>query len=154
MNKPSAGITLVEILVSLAIFIILATITTVSLSGYRSSKLVETTANEIAFKLEEAKTNALAGKAGSSYGLHFASTSYTYFKGSSYNSSDVSNISPTFPSELQITTSLTGSAVNIIFSRLTGTPNVTGTITVRKTSDTSKTKTITIGTLGDISVVQ
>jgi len=154
MRQYAKGITLVEVLVSITIIAILSSIIVVSLSSYRASKLVETTANEIAFKLEEAKTNSIAGKGGSSFGIHFASTSYTYFRGSTYNSSDTDNISPTFPEDFSITTNLTGSAVNIIFSRLTGTPNVTGTITISKTNDSSKTKTITIGNLGDISVVQ
>jgi type II secretory pathway pseudopilin PulG len=148
------GFTLIEILGALAIFVILISISLYSLSAYRSSKSVEVTANEIAFKLEEAKGNSIAGKNGQSFGIHFSTSSYVYFEGSSYVEGNIANKTPNFPLDLEIVNGLTGSASDIIFAKITGKPNISGTITVRKTSDTSKTKTITIGALGDVSVVQ
>lgn len=154
----SRAFTLIEVLGAMAIFIVIMSIGLYSLSGYRSAKSVEVTANEIAFKLEEAKGNSIAGRNGHAFGIHFTANSYTYFESSatpaSYNPSDPANKTPNFPTDLQIVNGLTGGASDIIFAKITGQPNISGTITIRKTSDTSKTKTITIGALGDVSVVQ
>lgn len=154
MNKHSRGMTLIEILISIAIIVILLAISIINISKYRDSKVVVTTANEIAFKLEEAKANSMAGKNGSSFGIHFATDSYTYFQGTSYNVSDPNNSSFSSPGGFSITTNLTGSATEIVFSRITGKPDVYGSVTIQKDSDASTTRTISIGILGDIGVVQ
>lgn len=154
MNKGSKGFTLIETLIAIAIIVILLAISIISISSYRDAKVVQTTANEIAFKLEEAKANSIAGKNSSAFGIHFTNNSYTYFQGNSYNLSDPNNITPSFPENYSISTNLTGGATDIVFARLTGKPNIYGSITVQKDNSASTTKTISIGVLGDISVVQ
>ncbi len=153
MNKHSKGFTLIETLIAIAIIVILLAVSIISISSYRDAKVVQTTANEIAFKLEEAKANSIAGKNSSAFGIHFSSDSYTYFQGNSYNSSDPNNITPPFPENYTISTNLTGGATDIVFARLTGKPNIYGSITLQK-NNASTSKTISIGVLGDISMVQ
>lgn len=153
--RGNRAFSLSEMLIAIAVMAVLFTIGTYGIVGYRDSKLVEVTANQIAFKLEEAKTNSIAGKNGHTFGIHFTTNSYTYFEGSSFDPSTTTNQTPTFPNNLQIITNLDGgTSYDIIFANIYGNPDHHGTITINKISDPSKTKTITIGDLGDISVIQ
>lgn len=147
------GFSAIEIVIVLAIMIVILSITIYSYSTMKTRKQVEVAVDAINFRLEEAKTNALSGKNGANFGIYFATSSYTYFSGSSYDSSNTSNVITTL-SDVQISKSLTGGASSIIFTRITGTPQVTGTVTVTSTSNASTTAVITIGTLGDINVVK
>lgn len=146
------GFSLVEMLIVISILMVILAIALYSFTTAKSKKQLEIAVNSIDFKLEEAKTNALAGKNGKNFGIQFSSTTYVYFSGNSYNPSDTTNSSTTIASNLQISTSIAGDTV--IFSRLTGMPQATGTITVTDTSNASNTASVSIGTLGDISVVK
>ena len=147
------GFSVVEMLFVIAIMGIILSVTMYSYSTMRIKKQVEVAVDSINFRLEEAKTNALSGKGGASFGIQFGTSTYTYFKGSSYSSSDASNITTSISGAI-ISTNLTGAASSVIFTRITGVPQVTGTITITSTTNASTTAVITIGTLGDINVVK
>jgi prepilin-type N-terminal cleavage/methylation domain-containing protein len=148
------GFSLIETLIVLAILTIILTIVTFSFTSMRSKKQIEVTIDAIDFKLEQAKSSALAGKNGKSFGVQFSTTSYTYFSGDVYNPNDISNSSTTLPSNLQISRSLTGGSNAIIFNRMTGLPQAVGTITVSNINNASSSASITIGNGGDINVIK
>lgn len=148
-----SGFTLIEILVVIAIFLALLGVSLYSYFNARSSAPMKPIADGIVFTLERAKADALAGKNGSGAGVYFASSSYTYFSGDSYDPSASDDQTTTLPSEYVINyTLLSGSS--IVFSHLTGSPNASTTITVTDTENASNTKIIGVGTDGDITVIQ
>ncbi|MDO8430365.1 MAG: prepilin-type N-terminal cleavage/methylation domain-containing protein [Candidatus Taylorbacteria bacterium] len=148
------GFSLVEVLVVITIMGIILAIVMYSFSAARSKKQVEIAIDSINFKLEQAKANAIAGKNGNNFGVQFSTTTYVYFSGNSYNPADITNSSSTIEANLQITKNFSDGGSVIIFSRLTGFPQATGTITVTNTSNASSTARITIGTLGDINMIK
>ncbi|MES3031414.1 MAG: prepilin-type N-terminal cleavage/methylation domain-containing protein [Patescibacteria group bacterium] len=150
----SKGFSMLEIMITVAIVAVIAGIVAYSFGTLRARKQLEITVDSIGSKLEEAKANALAGKGGTSFGIVFASTTYTYFRGTTYSSSDPANVVYNLASNLEITRTLSGGGSQILFARLTGLPSATGTLSVRSSSPSSTTARIIVGTYGDISVIK
>ena len=154
-SSYTRGFSLLEILISLAILILITSITMYSFSAMRAKKQLEIATDSLSFKLEEAKAYALTGKGGTNFGVAFPSTTtYVYFVGSTYSISSLTNATITLPLNLRIATSLSSGASTISFSRLTGASSATGTITLTDITRSMTTATVTIGTLGDISVIK
>lgn len=129
-------------------------ITLTSLVSNKSSKELDITAQTIAAKLNEARSNAIAGKDGSNFGIKLNASSYVYFSGASYNSSDPNNVTFTVPSDITLSYNIPGPDYAVIFTRMTGAPQGAYTITITKTGTPSGTETISIGSLGDVSVIK
>jgi Tfp pilus assembly protein FimT len=152
-SSYSRGFSLVEVIIIITIMIVILAIAMSSFSNMRSRKQVEVVIDSINFKLEEAKTNAVSGKNGKSSGIYFSTTTYIYFNRDSYLPTDTSNSSTTMPNGLEISSSISDGSKVILFSRLTGFPQATGTITVRSVN-THNTATVTVGTFGDINITK
>jgi prepilin-type N-terminal cleavage/methylation domain-containing protein len=149
------GFTLIEIVVSIVIITILLSIGAGAFVSTRKARELETMTDAIVAKLEGAKTDAISGKGGSAFGVKFNSSSYVYFKGSSYDSSGASNITYPLITGYQIVASIPASAdTAIIFARMTGTPVATGTVSISNSASGSKVNVIKIGNLGDITVIK
>ncbi len=153
-RSRSNGFTFLELLISLAIVAVIATTGVYAFLNARNSRELDSTVQTVAFKLNEARTNSLAGKAGTSYGVKFNSTSTVYFSGTSYNPADASNITYVLPIGITLTHTVTAPNAAIIFARLTGRPQASSTVTLTRTSNASSTQTIAIGVQGDISVIK
>jgi hypothetical protein len=95
--------------------------------------------------LEEARSRTLASYSASQYGVHFASSSLTLFKGSTFSSTDPNNeVIPLNP--VSVITSLysfSDGGTDIVFTRLIGEAVQSGTFTLSSTR-ASTTKTVTI----------
>jgi len=90
-----------------------------------------------------ARKGSTAGTNDSSWGIRFATSSITRFKGSSYAARDtVYDATTQFGSRITIT-----APTEIVFLRPSGTPNATGTITI---TDGRKTVTSTVNRVGGI----
>jgi len=143
--------TMAEVLISIAIIVILIAMGLYAFISAKKQANISTTADTIAAKLEEAKANSFQGKNGTTYGLKVSSTTFTTFTGSSYSSSDPSNPVYAIPSGVTLNTTLPYPNYYVYFNRLTGAPNISGSITI---SGTGSSTIITIGSLGDISVIK
>jgi len=150
-QNRNSGYSIIEILVVIAILGIILTIGTVSFESLRSKKQLQITVDSISTKLEEAKTNAVADKGGLNYGIYLQPTSYTLFSGNTYNPNSGTNSSTTIPTNILISKILSNGGDAIVFSRITGSPQATGTIVI---SGSSGVATVTVGTLGDINVLK
>lgn len=148
------GFSVIEAITVIGIMLILFGIMMYSYNIISSRKHVEVITDSISTKLEQAKIDSISGKNGQSSGVHFNTTGYVYFSGSSFNPSDVTNSSSSVPTRIQITKSFSSGGNDIIFTRITGIPNATGTIQISDTVNPLSSSTITIGTLGDINVVK
>lgn len=153
VQSRNRGLTLIEILIVVIVIAVIASIGISAFIGQRSKREIQTIADGIVMTLGRAKADALSGKNGSSFGVYFSSTTYSYFTGPIYNASDTSATYTSISSQYVITDTVPGST-SIVFSRLTGFPVATGTVTVTDSTDSSNKKIISIGTNGDISVIQ
>jgi type II secretory pathway pseudopilin PulG len=149
-----SGFTIVEILVSLAILIIIASIGTSAFINAKKTKTLDVTAESIVSKLNEAKTNAIAGKDNASFGIYFGSGNpdhYVYFSGSTYNSSDTDNVRFDLPKNMSLDENSPSADPFVLFARRTGKPNATSTVEVYWSDDTSDKRIIEIGPNGEVN---
>jgi prepilin-type N-terminal cleavage/methylation domain-containing protein len=153
-NRPQRGFTLIELLIT---FVIIAVICTFGVSTFintRKARELSTLADSLSFKLDQAKTNAIAGRFGTGSGVLFSSSSYTYFLGNAYDSGTTTNQTTEITSGYELGTTLPAGNNYIVFSRLSGTPQSNATVTISRQSDPSKFVQIIIGNLGNITVIK
>lgn len=130
------GLTIVEIIISIAIIIVLGTITAFVFPRFRSSLVLHSALEDGLSLLEEAKSKTLSSENESQYGVNFASSTMTLFAGTTYNPLDPSNRRISFSSDVEISCiSLVGGASSTVFERLTGETDQYGVIKFHLTSD-------------------
>lgn len=146
MSK-NKGISLLEVVLSFTVLIIVATILFSAFTAFRGSNDLESAHSEILGILKDARARTLASQSNTRYGVHFATERAVLFKGVTYSSSATDNESYVLPPTVTISSiSLTGSAVDTVFSRLYGTTTASGTVTL--TGRNNRAKTITILSTG------
>jgi prepilin-type N-terminal cleavage/methylation domain-containing protein len=138
------GFTLIEILITVGILGAIVTIILVSFNTFRDSQGLERETETVVEILNQARSQTLSSKNASSYGVHFASTSVTFFTGTTYNAADSTNQIYSLTSNNIINSvNLTPGGMDVVFNRLTGETNQNGTIGLLN-QRTSASTTITI----------
>jgi prepilin-type N-terminal cleavage/methylation domain-containing protein len=145
------GFTLIELLVVISILSVLMLITFASFRLFSGQVTLDTTSQQILSTLELARTRTLASKDESQHGVHFETTKYVLFKGSTYSDSDPENKEYNLSSSEIYEINLSGGD-DVVFTRVRGTTINNGSIKVRLTADTSKTKTILVNSSGSVSL--
>lgn len=147
------GFTILEILIALFILTLVITIVTFSFSKLNSSKALGGSANLVVSTLDEARSLTLSSIDDSQYGVYFEASQATLFKGAIYSPADPDNVI-TKPHALvefgEIV--LSGGGASIIFKRLTGNTDQTGTIKVFLKSSPTTFRTITISATGIVEL--
>lgn len=155
MSQNSRGFSFVELMVSIGIISLLAIIASYSFGDNLKNKELITITDDIVATLELARSNAITGKGGTAYGVKFNSDSYIGFVGSSYIPSNQSNDVNTISSKYAISNNIPGADDKIVFSKVKGESNHSSSVTVTISEvGGSLQKQVTIGTLGDVTVVQ
>ena len=143
------GLTLIEILVVVVILAIISIFSINALMASGNTQALDKDVKGIIAVLDQARSNTLTSQGNSQYGVHFEADKVVLFKGTTYSSSDSNNRDAGLSGQTTLSSiSLSGGAVNVVFARLTGKPNVTGTITVQSERQSTLTKTITIYATG------
>jgi prepilin-type N-terminal cleavage/methylation domain-containing protein len=137
------GFTIIEILIVLSILTLISFITFGFFVDYRKSQGTTQDVELIASLLYKARSDAISSNGSSDYGVHFASSTATTFKGTTYNPSDPVNqvFSFTAGNFLSII-SLTSGGVDVVFNKLTGETNQPGSLTL--TTADGSVKVITV----------
>lgn len=153
--KKNKGITLLEIMVVIAIIAIIALITVPNLSKFKRQQALKNTTEDIVSLLNEAKNSTISSKNSSVYGVHLDENQAVFFLGESYTNTP-SKKEINFDSLVKISKddglNLNSGGDDIIFDRLTGNTSNYGTIRLELTGDSTQTKTITVSSIGTISV--
>ena len=137
--------TLIELLASIFIIAILATIFMSAFSTFRENSQLSEAHSAIIGVLKDARSRTLSSQNKSNYGVHFEAAKAVLFKGNIYNSADASNEPYFLPSSVQISAiNLTGGAADTVFTRLLGTTTASGTVTISSKRDVGSTSVITI----------
>ena len=158
--KQNKGVTIVEILISVAIIGILSAIIVPNFSEFRREQALNNTTSDIISLLNKAKSDADSLTLSTDYSVHFESDRAVYFVGTSFTEPNSSNIEILFDPSVEIPASgglnLNGGGSDVTFTRLTGSTRgyVTGygTINIQLVSDATRQKTITINRTGPVSV--
>ena len=146
INKKK-GFTLIELLLSIALISALAY---VSLPVYQSFQIkndLNIATTTIVQSLRRAQMLSQNMEGDSSWGVSITSGSVTMFKGASYatrdaNYDEINSMSPV------ITQSGLG---EIVFTKLSGSPSTTGTITLNNSITSLETRSITINSEGMVN---
>ncbi|MFA6301025.1 MAG: type II secretion system protein [Candidatus Paceibacterota bacterium] len=152
-NLYKQGITAIELIIVLAVLGIIFSIVIPQFSTMRKNQVLKSAVSDVLSALDEAKSKTLASLDSSSYGVHLESDKVIIFKGTVFLVNDANNetMNITTPASISNVTlaGISGNTGDIFFNRLSGSPNVTGTITI---SVPSISKIITISAAGGVSV--
>lgn len=140
----SKGFTLLEMLLSVVVIAILAGFSLPVFRTMLTKNDLDVATVTVVQTLRRAQTQSLAVDGDTTWGVKVQSGSITLFKGASYTTRD-SNFDETFEIPTAITT---GGVSEIVFSRLLGQAQTTGTITLATDNDNSS---VTINDKGMVS---
>ena len=144
------GFTLLEIVVSIAILILIASAASVSFSNSRKVRELTTASQNVLSILRTAQSKTLAGEEASQWGVHIEQTQVILFRGATYAGAGLTETYP-LPSTIEIANiTLLGSGSDVIFKRIEGTTDETGAFELRVKSDTTKTFSITVDSSGKV----
>lgn len=148
-TKLAAGFTLIELLLVVAALGIVAGIAI----PFSNSSIVRgdlsAQARTVETSLRRAYTYARAGENNSNWGAHVSSSSVVVFSGTTYAGRDVTRdeATPLGTTPVLGGTLVSGGVTDVVFTKDTGAPVATGTITL---TAAGTTKTITINEAGAV----
>ena len=159
--KSSQGFTLIELVLVVAIFAILAFTVAPYLSDSLDRRDIDLMTSQMTDALHEAQATVMSGKDNSRFGVHFESTKFVFFEGSTYSAADANNVVHTFSGRVSISAislSPGGSCTvavgvgncDVHFRNHYGSPVETGSVTV--INNAGQTKTVSINAIGVIAI--
>ncbi|XOU94293.1 MAG: prepilin-type N-terminal cleavage/methylation domain-containing protein [Candidatus Kerfeldbacteria bacterium] len=137
------GFTLIEVLLILAILGLIGGLAIPFYQSFQVTSELENTTKEITQTIRRAQITAMSSEGLSDHGIHFAGQQYILFRGAIYNPADIYNESFDLSPSLSVST---GGNDDIIFSSVSGLPNVEATITIN--TNNGRSNSITINGLG------
>jgi len=150
--KQKKGITTLEIIAALAVIVLIGTFIAVPFVRFKNSQLLVSSAEQVASALREARANTLAAKNNTMHGVHFESGRFVSFQ-TAWSEGGAENTITMFQNPVYLSTiSLSGGGSDVVFTRLTGTTNQSGTLVLQLIGNDSSQKTITIDASGAVSV--
>jgi len=147
-KKSGAGFSLVEILIVIFFMSMLFVLGFVNYREFEQNISLSTAANEMAITLDLASNRTTSSKGDSVYGVHFATSSYTLFKGSVYSSLGIDNEVFSLPSSVEIYNIDISGGNDVVFNKISGTTDNTGEIGLRIINKPEETKIIKISESG------
>ena len=143
-RKSDKGFTFIELLLVLAILSLITTVVMNTFVDYRKNQSLQKDTETVTEVLERARIETISSQNAMQYGVHIANDKITLFTGPTYSSGDPLNRDFALaPTDTIVTISLTGGGSEVVFSRLSGETNQSGTVVLSSPS-ISKTKTVTI----------
>lgn len=139
------GFTLIEILLSIFLISILVAVAVPVYYTLLSRNDLDVAKNQIVQSLRRAEALALASDGDSTWGLKILSGSIVIFKGTNYDTGRDTNYDEIYQTSSAITPSV---LTEVIFNKMTGFPQSSGSITL--TSTNGETRTITINAKGQV----
>jgi prepilin-type N-terminal cleavage/methylation domain-containing protein len=120
------GFSLLEVLIVIGIFAIVASISTASYYNYKSHTNLELATNGLVEAIRFAQASAESGKFDSKWGVKVFADKVLVFKGDSYDSRDLD-----FEQSLSFSGNMSnGGLSEIVFEKLNGETSMTGTMTL------------------------
>lgn len=151
-NFLQTGFTLIELLVSITILLIISSVVIFSLRTFGQQVEIESISQNIMSSLRLARSQTLASESETTYGIHFETSKYVLFSGTTYVDGAVGNKEYNLKDSQIYGISLNGGGSEVIFNRIRGTTNQYGSISAHLVNDTSQSRTINISYSGQMSL--
>lgn len=136
------GFTLIEVLLSVAIIGILVGLSLPIYQSFQNRNDLDIAAQNVTDTLRRAETYSRAVNGDSQWGVEIQSGAVTLFKGTSFASRNT-----TYDEAISMSTSISLTGLSeVLFTKVTGAPNTTGSVTL--TSSNNDTRTVTINAKG------
>lgn len=139
---------MLEFLIVTVVLAILFTLTISAYSNYKRHQAAKEDSQTVTAVLRQARSQSLISKNATNYGVHLATTSVTLFTGTAYSPSDPANQVTNLSYGVSLSSDLPAGA-DIVFARITGQTNQSGTVTIYLATDVS-TSTIKVYKTGVI----
>ena len=139
-----------EVLVVVAIMGILATFVVIAYSKFNSMQALDKNMALVSSVLNQARSLTLASKDNTQYGVHFDADQIVLFAGSSYSESNPDNNAIALSVSVAVSASFLGGGSDVIFQRLTGETEQSGTVTLSLVSSPASVKSLTVFETGII----
>ncbi len=153
MNKRVRGFTLVELIIAISVFAILAVVGFISIFNYKQIQQIDLVTQEIIAVLRNSQNRSISQESGSRWGVYFENSSsvdfYELFMGTSYAGGTVYARS-VLPSGVQFEIPAAGSNSSIVFSPITGLPANSAIIKISLVGSPTTSSTININSNGEI----
>jgi len=154
-TRDPRGFTIIELIVVMATLLIFGSVAVLVLRSQLLGAL-ETDAEAILSRLQEAQSRAISGVDSKDWGIHFDATStspghfYALFSGSSYATG--TEVQKFFLSTfVEFEDPASGSSKDIVFTKLSGVTASTS-VTIRLKSNTSEKRTIRANAYGQLAI--
>jgi prepilin-type N-terminal cleavage/methylation domain-containing protein len=154
------GFTLIELLITVAVLAAIAVVSGINLFNYYSRQNLELTTEEFIALIRDVQNRSLtqqdgnADGQGDQWGIHFENSATDLVRlfccGPSYASGTIVSAHD-LRIGVQLTDPSEGNSKDIIFSRLTGYPNTSTSITVAPKGAPSVSYTITVSAIGQVT---
>lgn len=142
--KSVKGITLFEVIITIAIFTLLIAFLSPSVLDFYQEREFDVHFKSIVQSLRRAQLQSMAGEKESSFGFYFGTNYYILFKGDSYTSRDVA-----FDEVFELPADFLISGISeIVFSKIKGLPSNRGDIVL---TSGNRSGTISINEMGMIN---
>ena len=147
-NSNRAGMSLVELMVVMGIFVILVASIRFFPVGYFYARSLDDDVTKISFALRGAHDRAMAQDAGSAWGVHFVNDAagidyYQVFKGDTFASGTVVE-RINMNDSVQFISPPAASSTDVMFSKMNGLPTGATSVIISLISAPTKTRSITI----------
>ena len=144
------GFTALELVVSVAIIMVVSAGALISFINSRNLRDLATSGQNILSLLRQAQARSLAGENNSPWGVHFDQTQAVLYQGPVYAGSATTE-THRLPARIEIINiNLAGGGGEVLFKKLDGTTDQSGTIEVRVQESASQTLPITINPSGKV----
>ena len=128
--RRTAGYSLVELIIVIAVISIIFGIVSVTVSSYAARQSLSSFHQEVIENINTARVSTLASLNDTVYGVYVGTTSIAFFSGTSYSPSDPNNSYLNYTSKITATSSLSGGTSTVVFDRLTGEASAFGDIII------------------------
>lgn len=148
LRLREGGYTVMELSVVLAVLAILAALSMTGFSKFSKKEALDAGAAALIAGLRDARAQTLASVGGSQYGIRVATTSFSFFKGATYDPSATTTSVFAFSSYIRASSTPS----SFVFQRITGNAVTSGTIDVYMASDPSVKRSIRVEATGIIDI--
>lgn len=151
MYLKNKGISIIEVLATVAILSVLSTVSVSVFSGLANSTSLNRDASIVASYMDKARAQAINSVNSLPHGVKLETQKISVFKNTSYSLANLEAYYDIPGKSKILSINLTGGVTSFYFNKLTGVPSAVGTV-VMSLADGSETKTITIYGTGVIDV--
>lgn len=152
-HNRNGGITLIEILAVAAIVLLLSSMALAAFGTFRARKTMDVAVEITVTAFARARLDTISSKEDQQYGVHLDADKAVYFAGTAYDSGAATNIVYALNPILEIgSVTLAGGGNDVLFNRLSGGTNQSGTFEIRLKGDTSIRTLITVNGTGAVTL--